>query len=549
MTINKKIFSSRWLAASLALMLAASLSSCGLISITAAPTTTSEAATETAATVEAAPVFFHNEPEPPSASVEAVEAEAATVAVETPPDALPEEVEVASLEPADELPESMDSSSQVQELLELDNAPLFIPGTPAVPSLPSSGALEATAVTETASITPPAETASLVDQAAETLTAASASADLTSAAAGSTSAVAPAIDPAASLPVIPMPDSAPALTDADAKTAVEADDTPLATPELGVTEPVVPDATLPNAAAAVVITPDPVDADNNADAGSADASSVEEAADPPAPAPSVENSAPEPDDSEANTHTVSPGETLYRIARRYDVDLQQLAERNDIAAPGYLIYPGMQLQLRAQPEAPTPPAHSIHTVQSGETMFSIARRYQMSVPELAELNSIAAPAYLIYPGMELTVNASEEPASAAPEPEKPAEPQEQPAATVLEAESSWLWPLRGATRPSGRKEMPGIVISAEANAVVRATRAGTVALANDDFRAIGLVVFIQHEDEYISAYGYQQDVLVQPGESVAAGQSLGRLDGRGELYFEIRRAGEALAPASLLGPQ
>ena len=541
MTINKKIFSSRWLAASLALMLTASLSSCGLISITAAPTTASEAATETTATVEAAPVFFHNEPEPPSASVEA---EAATVAVETPPDALPEEVEVASLEPADELPESMDSSSQVQELLELDNAPLFIPGTPAVPSLPSSGALEATAVAETASITPPAETASLVDQAAETLTTASASADLTSVAAGSTSAVAPAIDPTASLPVIPIADSVPTLTDADAETTVEADDTPLATPELGVTEPVVPDATLPNAAAAVVITPDPVDADNNADADSA-----EEAADPPAPAPSVENSAPEPDDSEANTHTVSPGETLYRIARRYDVDLQQLAERNNIAAPGYLIYPGMQLQLRAQPEAPTPPARSTHTVQSGDTMFSIARRYQMSVPELAELNSIAAPAYLIYPGMELTVNASEEPASAAPEPEKPAEPQEQPAATVLEAESSWLWPLRGATRPSGRKEMPGIVISAEANAVVRATRAGTVALANDDFRAIGLVVFIQHEDEYISAYGYQQDVLVQPGESVAAGQSLGRLDGRGELYFEIRRAGEALAPASLLGPQ
>ena len=125
------------------------------------------------------------------------------------------------------------------------------------------------------------------------------------------------------------------------------------------------------------------------------------------------------------THVVRFGETLGSIAVAYGVSLFDLQALNDLW--GYLIYPGQELAIPAggtppetessapaQPETPSAPANnaqpSTHTVERGETLFSIARQYDVPVELLMSANGIADPRR-VHSGLVLRVKDLE---SAAP---------------------------------------------------------------------------------------------------------------------------------------
>lgn len=107
------------------------------------------------------------------------------------------------------------------------------------------------------------------------------------------------------------------------------------------------------------------------------------------------------------THVVRFGETLGTIAVAYGVSLIDLQALND--SWSYLIYPGQELTIPAggtppseeesavpeQSAAPQAPSAGVqantHTVERGETLFSIARKYNVPVDLLMSANSIADP--------------------------------------------------------------------------------------------------------------------------------------------------------------
>ena len=78
-------------------------------------------------------------------------------------------------------------------------------------------------------------------------------------------------------------------------------------------------------------------------------------------------------------HEVEVGETLYGIARRYDMSLERLAEVNKLESPELLL-PGTLLTIPTR-----------YTVEKGDTLFSIARRFQSSVEELTRYNELSSP--------------------------------------------------------------------------------------------------------------------------------------------------------------
>jgi LysM repeat protein len=103
-------------------------------------------------------------------------------------------------------------------------------------------------------------------------------------------------------------------------------------------------------------------------------------------------------------HTVQAGETLYRIALRYQISVEQLKRDNGLTSNN--INPGQQLRIGAAPVQPPTPIPStqatLHTVQAGETLYRIALRYQITVAALKAMNGLTSDS--ISPGMQLKVS-------------------------------------------------------------------------------------------------------------------------------------------------
>lgn len=111
------------------------------------------------------------------------------------------------------------------------------------------------------------------------------------------------------------------------------------------------------------------------------------------------------------THVVAPGENLYLIATRYGVTVREIMIANGLRNPN-VIYVGQKLII---PVPPTPqpeitgtvtatptPAETVHVVRRGETLFSIAQRYGVTVGEILRANGLRN-ANFIYVGQRLVI--------------------------------------------------------------------------------------------------------------------------------------------------
>ena len=87
------------------------------------------------------------------------------------------------------------------------------------------------------------------------------------------------------------------------------------------------------------------------------------------------------------THTVQQGETLWGIARRFNLSVESLKRWNDIDHA--LIKPGQILVVGEQQVARE------YTVVTGDTLYSIARKFGLQVEELAKKNNIALTTTLL----------------------------------------------------------------------------------------------------------------------------------------------------------
>ena len=109
------------------------------------------------------------------------------------------------------------------------------------------------------------------------------------------------------------------------------------------------------------------------------------------------------------TYIVQSGDTLTLIAIKFDTTVQAIAELNDLQNPN-LIYVGEILKIptnsRGNLSAPSS-RHYIKTyiVQSGDTLTSIAKKFNTTVDKIALLNNITNP-NLIYPGQILKIETS-----------------------------------------------------------------------------------------------------------------------------------------------
>ena len=106
-----------------------------------------------------------------------------------------------------------------------------------------------------------------------------------------------------------------------------------------------------------------------------------------------------------DTYTVVKGDTLSGIASRFGTTYQELARINNIANPN-LIHVGQVIKLKGDNSGAAPvPSQTTYTVQKGDNLSSIAKRYGTTWQNLYEKNKdvIGSNPNLIYAGQVLKV--------------------------------------------------------------------------------------------------------------------------------------------------
>jgi len=219
-----------------------------------------------------------------------------------------------------------------------------------------------------------------------------------------------------------------------------------------------------------------------------------------------------------------------------------------------------------------PPSNRIlvHQVESGETLYSIAWRYDLDFRKLARANGIREP-FVISRGQLVsldtskissaaakTVNKSEKKTkiaaskantnvvTSAPKSTKTLKnkPKSSSSQVVYGTNWQWKWPVKGKIVESYSlpKLHKGIKIKSVSRAAVRSSAPGLVVYAGEGLRGYGKLVIIKHSDILLSAYAHNDQIMVREGQTVRQTEIISRLGSNGTMYFEIRKDGNPVDP-------
>ncbi len=259
---------------------------------------------------------------------------------------------------------------------------------------------------------------------------------------------------------------------------------------------------------------------------------------PPHPAPAPSESSDHRDTARAVGPVqlrIAKGDTLYSISRRYRVSVAQLALVNAIKAP-YILRIGQII---------TVPAPRFHKVRANDTISTLARRYRVSQSAIVKLNrldkngwirigeTLRIPASPPWPGPGGMDTAG---ANAPTSIKKPQKRVRTPAKVQPGKipKGGFSWPLRGrllATFGQQKNGLhnDGINIHAPLGTPVRAIKDGKVVYIGDALVGMGNLLLIRHDRGWTSAYAHISAIHVQNGEKVKSGQIIARVGKSGRV--------------------
>ncbi len=184
-----------------------------------------------------------------------------------------------------------------------------------------------------------------------------------------------------------------------------------------------------------------------------------------------------------------------------------------------------------------------HKVESGQTAYSIARLYKVSVTSLAKWNGLD-PEFTIYPGRELIIpvpvlkdikikttksflqkkeiSPTKKKESISPETKESTKDK----AVQQNQTKKFIMPLKGKivkkyNTSSSKDKNEGIDIEAPPNSTVVSSSNGKVALITDSTDKIGKIILIKHENNIITLYARINNITIKKDEMIAQGQKIG----------------------------
>lgn len=240
-------------------------------------------------------------------------------------------------------------------------------------------------------------------------------------------------------------------------------------------------------------------------------------------------------------HVVAKGETLYSISRKYGITVNELCSKNNITQ-SQVLKVGQKLVIpsRELPET------EIYIVAKGDTFYGVARRHNMTVDELLKLNNLKSSDTLKI-GQVLKVPASTTTIANAMMNTPAIEIADPRNYTGKKGDSSLLWPVKNPEVLYVSGKISGVQLSAQKNEAVCAIQAGTV-MFSGLYRGFGKVVFVQSQSGHMYVYTGLSDTTVSKGDYVSSGKQLGvvgvdSFTGKNQLTFMVFQDGKPIDPA------
>jgi murein DD-endopeptidase MepM/ murein hydrolase activator NlpD len=247
--------------------------------------------------------------------------------------------------------------------------------------------------------------------------------------------------------------------------------------------------------------------------------------------------------AETVEYEVKLGDTISTIAEKFGVSVDTIRWENDLES--IKIKPGQKLMI-------LPVTGISHKVKHGETIYSLAKRYQISPQVIVDwpYNSFADDeTFALAVGQTLIV-----PDGIMPK-EAPAAPRyyaRAPTAGTVTGTGRFAWPASGSISQGYTWYHRAIDISNRSAPDILAADSGTVITVGwPSPWAYGNRVIIDHGNGFATLYAHLSQIYVRAGARISQGQSIGRMGTTGRstgihLHFEIRQNGVAVNPLSYL---
>ncbi len=284
---------------------------------------------------------------------------------------------------------------------------------------------------------------------------------------------------------------------------------------------------------------------------------------------------------------VQPGDSVYVIARRFNVSPKAIISKNDLRSPFALrvgqalkLPKGATLATASAPIRQVVARDMLYTARKGDTLYSISKASNVPVKRIAKANKMRAP-YTVSIGQKILVPQARENSAIYANAKQPGKPKKSTkianrvsaprdvadiARNVSYTKPSlstsngfFNWPVKGAVIADYRSggvgsRNDGVNIAAPAGTPVRAAAAGQVVYRGSGLDGFGNLLLVRHVDGYVTAYAHNDAMLVKKGDTVRQGQMIAKVGSTGsvsspQLHFEIRQNLKSIDPTTMLGKQ
>ncbi|MBI5183870.1 MAG: M23 family metallopeptidase [Nitrospinae bacterium] len=264
-------------------------------------------------------------------------------------------------------------------------------------------------------------------------------------------------------------------------------------------------------------------------------------------------------------HTVERGQTVWRIAKTYGVDIRplirvnHLSDTKDLKVGQRLFIPGAKrVQVVDDISSQRGGGGVYHTVEKGQTIWRIAKTYEVDIRPLIRVNHLSdtkdlkVGQRLFIPGAERVLDVSLY------------IPPHRKGLSVIEDEEKrsyhvkdvlFRWPVKGKITSlfgiGEKRRHEGIDISAPKGTPISAAADGKVIFSGRGPTGYGRIVIIKHPKDFFTVYAHNRKNLVSMDQYVKAGEKIAEVGDSGRttgshLHFEIRFKKSSVDPMPYL---